>query len=104
MESYTVKWTQTGRDFLADIHSKSVRRQLLSASEKLSQRPNEQGKALSSPLSGFRSVSAVGARYRIIYRVLEGSKTVEVIAVGMRNPQDENADVYARTSRTLRSN
>ncbi len=54
---------------------------------------HSQGKALTGALSGFRSLRAVGQRYRIIYRVVSGEVQVYVVAVGLRQ-EGSKRDVY----------
>ena len=64
---------------------------ILTRIEKLKDEPEKQGKALSEELSGYRSIRAVGQRYRIIYRV--DQDRVVVVIVGRRNEGDKR-DVY----------
>lgn len=54
-------------------------------------------------LSGFRSVRAVGQRYRIIYAIQGEQVKVIVIAVGIRK-EGSKADVYAKAASGLDSN
>lgn len=59
-------------------------RELLERIEALVQDPELQGKALVGGLRGYRSVRAVGQRYRIVYRVQRGEVLVLVLGVGRR--------------------
>ena len=52
-------------------------------------------------LAGFRSVRAVGQRYRIVYRVERRVVTVLIVAVGRRR-SGERSDVYELARRLLR--
>jgi mRNA interferase RelE/StbE len=53
-------------------------------------------------LSGFRSIRAVGQRYRIIYKVEEEKITVLVVALGIRKEGDKK-DVYERAKKLMQS-
>lgn len=68
--------------------------------EKLKYEPDKQGKALSEELSGYRSVRAVGQRYRIIYRIEEEQVVVVVVGIGRRKEGDKR-DVYAITQQMV---
>ena len=56
--------------------------------------PEKQGKPMSDALTGFRSVRAVGQRYRVIYQVQEKAVVVLVVTLGLRKEGDKQ-DVYA---------
>ncbi|PYM07243.1 MAG: plasmid stabilization protein [Candidatus Rokuibacteriota bacterium] len=56
---------------------------------------------LTNVLAGFRSVRAVGQRYRIIYRVERKEVVVSIVAVAKRKEGDKG-DVYALAKRLLR--
>lgn len=90
---YTVSLTLEAKKMLAAIADKRVQSKLVDRMELLSQEPEKQGKALLSSLSGYRSVRAVGQRYRIIYTVDKNIVTVLVVAVGLRKENDRS-DVY----------
>jgi len=57
---------------------------ILTRIEKLKDEPEKQGKALSEELSGYRSIRAVGQRYRIVYRVEQDRVVVVIVGVGRR--------------------
>src|SRR5947207_7825183 len=59
----------------------------------LSQDPNKQGKPMIDELAGYRSVRAVGQRYRIIYKVEDEEVVVLVVALGLRR-EGAKSDVY----------
>ncbi len=44
-------------------------------------------------LIGYRSIRAVGQRYRILYKLYEGRVTVLVVALGIRKDGDKQ-DAY----------
>ena len=60
----------------------------------------KQGKALSEELTGYRSIRAVGQRYRIIYQIVEDKVLVVVVGIGRRKEGDKR-DVYTVTMRLL---
>ena len=59
----------------------------------LTQEPDQQGKPLTGELTGYRSLRAVGQRYRIIYQVERQRVLVLILMVGLRT-QGDRADVY----------
>ena len=63
--------------------------------------PDNQGKPLDGDLEGYRSLRAVGQRYRIIYKVEASIVTVSVVSVGIRKDGDKK-DVYAQTKKLAR--
>lgn len=56
--------------------------------------PEKQGKPLAEELAGYRSIRAVGQRYRILYKLEVEEVVVLVVTVGLRKESDK-ADVYA---------
>lgn len=96
---YTVRLTQQAKKMLLAISDRRVQTKLADRMEELSLNPEKQGKALLSTLSGYRSVRAVGQRYRIIYAINDDSITVLVVARGMRKEKDRK-DIY-RLARKL---
>jgi mRNA interferase RelE/StbE len=52
--------------------------------DQLARSPEQQSKQLIGELAGFRSVRAVGQRYRIVYRVERHEIIVLIVAVGRR--------------------
>jgi mRNA interferase RelE/StbE len=61
----------------------------------------QRGKPLVGELAGFRSVRAVGQRYRIVYRVEHQEVTVLVVAAGRRRSGDKK-DIYELARELLR--
>ena len=53
-------------------------------------------------LSGYRTIRAVGQRYRIIYKVENEKVTVLVVALGIRKEGDKK-DVYEQAKRLKQS-
>ncbi|MBE9051374.1 type II toxin-antitoxin system RelE/ParE family toxin [Nostocales cyanobacterium LEGE 11386] len=55
--------------------------------------PEKQGKPLVDKLKGYRSIRAVGQRYRIIYKVELDKVVVLVVGLGMGKEGDKG-DIY----------
>jgi len=52
-------------------------------------------------LAGYRSIRAVGQRYRIIYKVEQAKVIIIVVAVGLRK-EGAKKDIYALARKLLR--
>ena len=63
--------------------------------------PELRGKPLGGDLKGYRSVRAVGQRYKIIYRVERSTVTVAVVAAGIRK-EGSREDIYALAQRLVK--
>ncbi len=63
--------------------------------------PEKQGKPLSDELAGYRSIRAVGQRYRILYKLEEEQVIVAVVALGIRKAGDKK-DVYELAKKLAR--
>ena len=88
---------------LLEITDRRVRGKIVAVIDRLAQEPEKQGKVLTSELQGFRSIRAVGQRYRIIYKVKEETVVVCVVAVGIRRDGDRN-DIYSLAKKLFRLN
>jgi mRNA interferase RelE/StbE len=86
---------------LAAITDRRVQEKLRSSLRRLEYEPEQQGKLLADELAGYRSIRAVGQRYRIIYKVNENIVTVHVATLGMRKDGDKK-DVYALAKKMAR--
>jgi mRNA interferase RelE/StbE len=69
--------------------------------DQLAKSPEQQGKPLVGELASFRSVRAVGQRYRIVYRVERREVVVVIVAVGKRKAGDKG-DIYELAKKLLR--
>lgn len=98
---YTVKWTETAVDLLEGIPDKRIQRSIHSRAGQLAHSPEIQGKALVGELAGYRSVRAVGQKYRIVYRVQRQEVTVAIVAVGRRKHAD-TGDIYTLAQKLLK--
>lgn len=63
--------------------------------------PEKQGKPLTDELAGYRSLRAVGQRYRIVYRVERGKVLVLIVAVGIRK-EGSKKDIYTLARKLIR--
>jgi mRNA interferase RelE/StbE len=80
-DEYVIEFTPLALEMLAEVKDKRHQQSLSDRIEKLKTEPEKQGKSLVDELKGYRSIRAVGQRYRIIYKV-EREKVV-VLVVGM---------------------
>lgn len=97
---YQVNLSVQARQLFTLIKDRREQQLLLARIEKLKHDPDKQGKALSEDLIGYRSIRAVGQRYRIIYRIEQEQILVVVVGIGRRKEGDKQ-DIYAVTKRLL---
>ena len=97
---HTIKWTETALRHAEAIPDQRLRRLISQRVDQLAESP-EQGKPLVGELAGFRSVRAVGQRYRIVYRVERREVVVVIVAVGRRQASNKN-DIYELAKKLLR--
>jgi mRNA interferase RelE/StbE len=86
---------------LKAITDRRVREKLGSVIDGLASDPELRGKPLDEDLAGYRSVHAVGQRYRIIYRVERAIVTIIVVAAGIRK-EGSREDIYRVAEKLLR--
>ena len=86
---------------LKAISDRRIRRKIRDRINDLVKDPEKQGKPLTRDLSGYRSLRAVGQRYRIIYRVEEEKVLVFVVALGIRK-EGSKRDIYTLARRLIR--
>ena len=86
---------------LEAIQDRRIREKIRDRIDGLAEEPEKQGKPLTGELAGFRSLRAVGQRYRIIYRIEEGKILVLVMAMGIRK-EGSGKDIYALARKLLR--
>jgi mRNA interferase RelE/StbE len=86
---------------LSRVGDRRIQQQLFDASKRLELEPEKQGKPLREGLMGFRSLRAVGQRYRILYTFDTVSQIVHVVAAGLRRA-DARDDVYALAQKLVR--
>lgn len=93
--------TPTSQAMLEKIKDERLKKKIAERIDELSQSPQEQGKPLLSELKTYRSLRAVGQRYRIIYRVEEDKVIVTIVAFGRRKDGDKS-DVYTLAKKLLK--
>lgn len=99
--TFRIRITQVALNMLQSITDRRIREQIRSRIDGLAQEPEKQGKSLTGSLSGYRSLRAVGQRYRIIYRVDHDQVVVLVVAVGLRRAGSRQ-DIYALAQKLFR--
>ena len=92
--SYQIEITPLGIELLAKIKDRREQTVLKQRINKLKLEPDKQGKALSGKLKGYRSVRALGQRYRIVYKVDRAKVTVIVVGAGIHKDGSKK-DIYA---------
>lgn len=100
--THGIRITPPARQMLLDVSDRREREHLRQRIRQLAEEPEKQGKALGDDLAGYRSVRAVGQRYRIIYRVERGKVVVVVVALGRRKSGSKK-DVYSVVKKLLRA-
>ena len=100
-----MKWqillTPTALKFLSDISDRRIREKIGAVIDRLVEDPEKQGKSLLGELSGFRSIRAVGQRYRIIYQIRGNDIVVVIVAVGIRRDGAKD-DIYNLAKKLFR--
>lgn len=91
--SFRIFLTPTAMKLLSEISDRRIREKIVVVVDRLIEEPDKQGKALLGELSGFRSIRAVGQRYRVIYKVRHEEILVVVVATGIRK-DGAKADIY----------
>jgi mRNA interferase RelE/StbE len=84
---------------LHEIHPADHRKALVKRIRQLERDPEKQGRALTSELKGFRSLTVI--RYRIIYAIDRGKVIVYIVAAGIRKEGDKK-DIYELARKLLR--
>ena len=92
--NYKIEILPTALRMLKDISDQRIQSKIAERIDGLAHDPEKQGKPLWNELAGFRSIRAIGQRYRIIYKVERGIITVVVVAVGIHKEGDKK-DIYA---------
>lgn len=90
---YRILLTKQAKKLLKAIKDRREQSLILNRLEKLKYEPEKQGKALTKELKGYRSIRAVGQRYRIVYQINNQNITVIIVALGRRKQGNKN-DVY----------
>ena len=94
--------TAAARLMLEGIPDRRVREKICDTIDALASDPELRGKPLGGDLKGYRSIRAVGQRYRIVYRIQRSIVTVAVVAIGIRK-EGRREDIYALAGRLLKT-
>ncbi len=98
---WQIKLTLPALEQLAAIKDTRVRENISRRIDTLANDPERQGKPLSDELAGYRSIRAVGQRYRILYKLEEEQVIVVVVALGIRKDRDKK-DIYELAKKLAR--
>lgn len=99
--TYSIIIQPTALEMLENISDRRIRDKILEKINNLATDPEKQGKDLGGDLEGYRSVRAVGQRYRIVYLIDNDKVIVVVVSLGIRKEGDKK-DVYKMTQRLFR--
>lgn len=97
---YDIQLTPLALEMLAEVKDRREQEKLRDRIDQLKIEPEKQGKALVDNLSGFRSIRAVGQRYRIVYKVEQERVMVVVVGLGRRKDGDKK-DIYSILEKLL---
>jgi len=98
---YRVDILPPAQKMVLSIGDRRIQEKLLERMTALANDPELQGKPLGDDLAGYRSVRALGQRYRIIYRVERSIVTVIVVAAGIRK-EGSREDIYRVAQKLIR--
>ena len=98
---WQILFTPTAFKLLSDISDRHIREKIGAVIDRLTEDPEKQGKALLGELAGFRSIRAVGQRYRIIYQIRGNDIVVVIVAVGIRHDGAKD-DIYNLAKKLFR--
>ena len=98
---WKIKLTLPALKQLAAIRDTRIRESISRRINALENNPEEQVKPLAAELAGYRSIRAVGQRYRILYKLEEERIIVLVVALGIRKAGDKK-DVYELAKKLAR--
>ena len=101
MKYWKVIIMPAAKKHLATIRDRRIQEGLKTSLRRLEYEPEKQGKPLSDELAGYRSIRAVGQRYRILYKPEEDQVIVVVVALGIRKAGDKK-DVYELAKKLAR--
>lgn len=98
---YQVDILPAAQEMVLKIADRRIQAKLLERMTALANEPELQGKPLGDDLAGYRSIRAVGQRYRIIYRAERSIVTVVVVAAGIRK-EGSREDIYRVAAKLIR--
>ena|SRR5436305_11363055 len=86
---WKIKLTLPALKQLAAIRDTRIRESISRRINALENNPEEQVKPLAAELAGYRSIRAVGQRYRILYKLEAEQVIVVVVALRIRKAEDK---------------
>lgn len=98
--SYRIEVTPSALAMLKAAPDRRIQEKLRDSIDRLVEEPDKQGKALTGALIRYRSIRAVGQRYRVVYQVHADTNTVEVLAMGIRK-EGSKKDIYTLAKKLL---
>jgi mRNA interferase RelE/StbE len=98
---YRVDILPAAQGMVLEISDRRIQEKLLARMTALANDPELQGKPLGDDLAGYRSVRAIGQRYRIIYRVERSTVVVMVVAADIRK-EGSREDIYRVAAKLVR--
>lgn len=99
---YTIEITPSALEMLKNVQDRRIRQKITERIDGLANDAEKQGKELAAELEGYRSLRAVGQRYRIIYRIDGDKVIVVVVAVGIRKEGDKK-DIYTLAKKLIKA-
>ncbi|MEW6545102.1 MAG: type II toxin-antitoxin system RelE/ParE family toxin [Nitrospirota bacterium] len=99
--SYRIEVTPSALAMLRAVPDRRIQEKLRESIDRLVEEPDKQGKALTGDLIRYRSLRAVGQRYRVVYQIHAETNTVEVLAMGIRK-EGSKKDIYTLAKKLLR--
>lgn len=100
--TFEIEITPTALGMISKVQDRRIRAKIIETIDGLAEDPEKKGKPLTAELDGYRSVRAVGQRYRIIYRIDNEKVIVLVVAAGLRK-EDDRKDIYALAKKLIRA-
>jgi mRNA interferase RelE/StbE len=100
-QRYVIRWSGQARDMLITILDRRVRQSIFEEVKTLENEPEKQGKPLIGELMGFRSLSAAGKRYRVIYQTEKEKFIVWILALGIRK-EGSKRDIYTLAKKLIK--
>lgn len=98
---YRILWAAKAREAFASISDRRIQKKIFERIRSLAVEPDKQGKPLIGELTGYRSLRAVGQRYRVIFRVEDEKVIVLIVALGARR-EGSRKDVYSLAKRLIK--
>lgn len=99
--TWKIELTPTAESMLRGTQDRRIQETIKERIDGLAKDPDKQGKPLTGDLARYRSLRAVGQRYRIIYRVDKDKVLVLVVAIGIRR-EGNKRDIYALAKKLIR--